>query len=199
MYYNPNSTQFDTPSPPASVVSVPPTNLELTSAHVKITPSNDFHSLNRPRNNMPTLSSSLPTSLASPRSNFSKASPTSRSSPPSQLPVRSTRSRAISDASTRPTQRRKVHSALDGSESGAPVDALRPPKQSLSTWQFFFTEWIQKQDGRKLNVAQAAKEAGKEYKLLSKQQKEVRQHSIVTLFYYFIHHSPTLVELLKRV
>jgi hypothetical protein len=49
----------------------------------------------------------------------------------------------------------------------------------LSTWQFFFTEWIQRQDGRKLNVAQAAKEAGKEYKKLTDAEKEVSRFTIV--------------------
>lgn len=52
---------------------------------------------------------------------------------------------------------------------------LRPPKLAPSAWQLYFTDWIQKQQAsgtRKLNVAQAAKEAGQEYALLSLAEKE---------------------------
>ena len=54
---------------------------------------------------------------------------------------------------------------------------LRPPKLAPSAWQLYFTDWIQNQQAsgtRKLNVAQAAKEAGQEYACLSPAQKEVR-------------------------
>ncbi|MCQ6264000.1 hypothetical protein MLD55_18940, partial [Alcanivorax sp. MM125-6] len=43
---------------------------------------------------------------------------------------------------------------------------LKPPKLAPSAWQLYFTDWIQRQQAsgtRKLNVAQAAKEAGQEY------------------------------------
>ncbi len=62
---------------------------------------------------------------------------------------------------------------------------LRPPKLAPSTWQLYFTDWIQRHQqrssalgdgedgGRKLNVAQAAKEAGAEYASLTPEQKEV--------------------------
>ncbi|TFK43764.1 hypothetical protein BDQ12DRAFT_662349 [Crucibulum laeve] len=52
---------------------------------------------------------------------------------------------------------------------------LRPPKLAPSAWQLYFTDWIQKQQlsgTRKLNVAQAAKEAGQEYACLSTAEKE---------------------------
>ncbi|KAJ7284075.1 putative HMG1 protein [Mycena rebaudengoi] len=52
---------------------------------------------------------------------------------------------------------------------------LRPPKLAPSAWQLYFTDWIQRQQAsssRKLNVAQAAKEAGQEYALLSEEEKE---------------------------
>jgi hypothetical protein len=52
---------------------------------------------------------------------------------------------------------------------------LRPPKLAPSAWQLYFTDWIQKQQAsgtRKLNVAQAAKEAGQEYACLSNAEKE---------------------------
>jgi len=52
---------------------------------------------------------------------------------------------------------------------------LKPPKLAPSAWQLYFTDWIQKQQAsgtRKLNVAQAAKEAGQEYAGLSQEEKE---------------------------
>ncbi|KAF5387823.1 hypothetical protein D9615_000623 [Tricholomella constricta] len=52
---------------------------------------------------------------------------------------------------------------------------LRPPKLAPSAWQLYFTDWIQKQQAsgtRKLNVAQAAKEAGQEYACLTNEEKE---------------------------
>jgi len=52
---------------------------------------------------------------------------------------------------------------------------LKPPKLAPSAWQLYFTDWIQKQQRlgtRKLNVAQAAKEAGQEYASLSPDEKE---------------------------
>ncbi|KAJ7129357.1 hypothetical protein C8R44DRAFT_614681 [Mycena epipterygia] len=52
---------------------------------------------------------------------------------------------------------------------------LRPPKLAPSAWQLYFTDWIQRQQAsstRKLNVAQAAKEAGQEYACLSEEEKE---------------------------
>ncbi|KAH9045280.1 hypothetical protein EDB85DRAFT_2070139 [Lactarius pseudohatsudake] len=52
---------------------------------------------------------------------------------------------------------------------------LRPPKLAPSAWQLYFTDWIQRHQAsstRKLNVAQAAKEAGVEYARLTAQEKE---------------------------
>ncbi|KAG9218823.1 hypothetical protein CCMSSC00406_0001063 [Pleurotus cornucopiae] len=52
---------------------------------------------------------------------------------------------------------------------------LRPPKLAPSAWQLYFTDWIQRQQAsntRKLNVAQAAKEAGQEYASLTPEEKE---------------------------
>ena len=54
---------------------------------------------------------------------------------------------------------------------------LRPPKLAPSAWQLYFTDWIQRHQAssqKKLNVAQAAKEAGQEYAKLSSEEKEVR-------------------------
>ena len=52
---------------------------------------------------------------------------------------------------------------------------LRPPKLAPSAWQLYFTDWIQRHQQtstRKLNVAQAAKEAGQQYAELSAAEKE---------------------------
>ncbi|KZT71445.1 hypothetical protein DAEQUDRAFT_665878 [Daedalea quercina L-15889] len=52
---------------------------------------------------------------------------------------------------------------------------LRPPKLAPSAWQLYFTDWIarhQASSSKKLNVAQAAKEAGQEYAKLSDAEKE---------------------------
>ncbi|KDR83996.1 hypothetical protein GALMADRAFT_236555 [Galerina marginata CBS 339.88] len=81
------------------------------------------------------------------------------------------------------TVRRKKRSPDDDSSiptSGKATDSplksvLRPPKLAPSAWQLYFTDWIQKQQAsgtRKLNVAQAAKEAGQEYACLSVAEKE---------------------------
>ncbi|KDN51196.1 hypothetical protein RSAG8_00825, partial [Rhizoctonia solani AG-8 WAC10335] len=54
---------------------------------------------------------------------------------------------------------------------------LHPPKQAPSTWQIFFTEYLQDYKStnpeRKLNVSQAAKDGGAAYKALSTGQKEI--------------------------
>ena len=53
---------------------------------------------------------------------------------------------------------------------------LKPPKLAPSAWQLYFTDWISRHQAssqKKLNVAQAAKEAGQEYAKLSAEEKEV--------------------------
>ncbi|KAG9125963.1 exp1-like protein [Ceratobasidium sp. 392] len=54
---------------------------------------------------------------------------------------------------------------------------LHPPKQAPSTWQIFFTEYLQNYKNtnpeRKLNVSQAAKDGGAAYKALTSEQKEI--------------------------
>ncbi|KAJ3864945.1 MAG: putative HMG1 protein [Lentinula lateritia] len=85
------------------------------------------------------------------------------------------------DATVR--RRRKVsntsveeHEKSDKPNDSVPTkSALRPPKLAPSAWQLYFTDWIQRQQAsntRKLNVAQAAKEAGQEYASLSAEEKE---------------------------
>jgi hypothetical protein len=72
---------------------------------------------------------------------------------------------------------------------------LRPPKLAPSAWQLYFTDWIQKQQAsgtRKLNVAQAAKEAGQEYACLSPSEKEVCRISDVIFMSSYSFSSPFL-------
>ncbi|KIO12570.1 hypothetical protein M404DRAFT_124276 [Pisolithus tinctorius Marx 270] len=60
---------------------------------------------------------------------------------------------------------------------------LKLPKLAPSAWQLYFTDWIQRHQAtstRKLNVAQAAKEAGQEYANLTPEQKEpYKQRSLL--------------------
>lgn len=61
---------------------------------------------------------------------------------------------------------------------------LRPPKLAPSAWQLYFTDFIQRAQAnstKKLNVAQAAKEAGQEYANLSAAEKEVGSSSNLRL------------------
>ncbi|KLO15908.1 hypothetical protein SCHPADRAFT_824051 [Schizopora paradoxa] len=101
------------------------------------------------------------------------------------------RSRAQREPSTSPSVRGSSveQEGLTDEQAGAaggrtPARSeLRPPKLAPSTWQLYFTDWIQRHQqrtsalgdedgGRKLNVAQAAKEAGAEYASLTPEQKE---------------------------
>jgi hypothetical protein len=66
---------------------------------------------------------------------------------------------------------------------------LRPPKLAPSAWQLYFTDWIQRHQAsstKKLNVAQAAKEAGQEYAALSSAEKEVSIHPLFFFFLFFL-------------
>ncbi|PPQ65367.1 hypothetical protein CVT24_011477 [Panaeolus cyanescens] len=68
-----------------------------------------------------------------------------------------------------------ISGSSSSSKDGPLKSVLRPPKLAPSAWQLYFTDWIQKQQAsgtRKLNVAQAAKEAGQEYACLSAAEKE---------------------------
>ncbi|KAG1851763.1 hypothetical protein C8R48DRAFT_612348 [Suillus tomentosus] len=64
----------------------------------------------------------------------------------------------------------------DKSADSAPLKSiLKQPKLAPSAWQLYFTDWIQRHQAtstRKLNVAQAAKEAGQEYANLTPEEKE---------------------------
>ncbi|KZT06397.1 uncharacterized protein LAESUDRAFT_736842 [Laetiporus sulphureus 93-53] len=75
--------------------------------------------------------------------------------------------RAGSEEEARPVEKR--------AESRPQRSTLRPPKLAPSAWQLYFTDWIahhQASSDKKLNVAQAAKEAGQEYAKLTDAQKQ---------------------------
>ncbi|OJT05353.1 Mismatch-binding protein cmb1 [Trametes pubescens] len=99
-------------------------------------------------------------------------------------PYSTRRSESISEHDDRDaTVRKKKRPAEEGelqprekrSESPPLKSTLRPPKLAPSAWQLYFTDWIQRHQAsssKKLNVAQAAKEAGQEYAKLSDEEKE---------------------------
>ncbi|KAJ3484115.1 hypothetical protein NLI96_g5847 [Meripilus lineatus] len=77
------------------------------------------------------------------------------------------RSPAVEEEEARPAERER--------ESPPLKSTLKPPKLAPSAWQLYFTDWIQRHQAsshKKLNVAQAAKEAGQEYARLSSEEKE---------------------------
>jgi hypothetical protein len=69
-----------------------------------------------------------------------------------------------------------VSSGVETATDSLPAKSLlQPPKLAPSAWQLYFTDWISRHQAtntRKLNVAQAAKEAGQEYALLTDSQKD---------------------------
>ncbi|KAL1739161.1 EXP1-like protein [Schizophyllum fasciatum] len=118
-------------------------------------------------------------SLSSPHSFQSSSAPSMTQRAPSSSRPYSRRSESVSQDDPDATVRRRKRAAPSESsqaESGAPTKSeLRPPKLAPSAWQLYFTDWIQKQQAsstRKLNVAQAAKEAGQDYAALSAAEKE---------------------------
>ncbi|KAF8607505.1 hypothetical protein BDV93DRAFT_269853 [Ceratobasidium sp. AG-I] len=80
-----------------------------------------------------------------------------------------------------PSRKRKHSLETERAADLAPPQRsrLNPPKQAPSTWQIFFTEYLQNykvtNPERKLNVSQAAKDGGAAYKALSSAQKEIYQ------------------------
>ncbi|KAG9095056.1 exp1-like protein [Ceratobasidium sp. UAMH 11750] len=77
-----------------------------------------------------------------------------------------------------PSRKRKHSPEVERPTDLAPLRSrLHPPKQAPSTWQIFFTEYLQNYKNtnpeRKLNVSQAAKDGGAAYKALTSAQKEI--------------------------
>lgn len=111
------------------------------------------------------------------------------SRPPAPIAIGNSRSESTPDeidadqtqsAGEEDPSRNRKHSP----ESERPTDLapplrsrLHPPKQAPSTWQIFFTEYLQNYKStnpeRKLNVSQAAKDGGAAYKALTSEQKEI--------------------------
>ncbi|KAG9103883.1 exp1-like protein [Ceratobasidium sp. 370] len=77
-----------------------------------------------------------------------------------------------------PSRKRKHPETERATDLAPPLRSrLHPPKQAPSTWQIFFTEYLQSYKNtnpeRKLNVSQAAKDGGAAYKALTSEQKEI--------------------------
>ncbi|KAG9317355.1 hypothetical protein JVU11DRAFT_1554 [Chiua virens] len=89
------------------------------------------------------------------------------------------------DATVRRRKKSPVdESPKDSKSAESPLKSvLKQPKLAPSAWQLYFTDWIQRHQAtstRKLNVAQAAKEAGQEYANLTAEEKEpYKQRSLV--------------------
>ncbi|KNZ77200.1 Mismatch-binding protein cmb1 [Termitomyces sp. J132] len=112
--------------------------------------------------------------VASPLLFTSTSAPTSAES---RLTRSYSRSVGATDDPDAPLKRKKRSPPVEDRSNAEPVlkSVLRPPKLAPSAWQLYFTDWIQNQQvsgTRKLNVAQAAKEAGQEYASLTEEEKE---------------------------
>ncbi|KJA29813.1 hypothetical protein HYPSUDRAFT_126744 [Hypholoma sublateritium FD-334 SS-4] len=134
-----------------------------------------------------TLRQRVPTARRGSLSLFQSASAPSESAAAPALNARAFSRRADSvsfpddrDATVRRSSKKRAVDDEAPAPPPRPADSplksvLRPPKLAPSAWQLYFTDWIQNQQAsgtRKLNVAQAAKEAGQEYACLSPAQKE---------------------------
>jgi len=170
---------FDAPSPS---VSPPMTTARRLSPDATQRVRINSSSARRPSITSPTLfqSSSAPSySHIQTRASSSMASRRAESVSLSSIDV-------DRDATLRVRRRKASSSSVSAEDSDSKPDhresaptrsTLKPPKLAPSAWQLYFTDWIQRQQAmntRKLNVAQAAKEAGQEYASLSPAEKEVR-------------------------
>ncbi|KAH9943239.1 uncharacterized protein BXZ73DRAFT_87617 [Epithele typhae] len=123
-----------------------------------------------------------------PRMSLRRGTPVSQMFQSSSAPARSYSSRRAGSISEyddrdgtlrkkrRPVEEEEVEVLPEKRSESPPLKSvLRPPKLAPSAWQLYFTDWIQRHQAsshKKLNVAQAAKEAGQEYAKLSADQKE---------------------------
>ncbi|KAJ3826427.1 putative HMG1 protein [Lentinula raphanica] len=171
---------FDNTATPSSVsIRTPVSSSRPSVRHSPISSDGYTQRIRMPRRGS-TASSHLFQSASAPSQSHLQTQARSASS------MASRRAESVSlsddrDATIR--RRRKVSnsSVEDHEKADKPNDtvptksALRPPKLAPSAWQLYFTDWIQRQQAsntRKLNVAQAAKEAGQEYASLSAEEKE---------------------------
>ncbi|KAL0580064.1 hypothetical protein V5O48_001923 [Marasmius crinis-equi] len=168
---------FDTPASSVSARSPPSASRSPMRRHSPLSP--DHTQRVRIPNSRPSI-----TSVHS----FQSASAPSHLQTRSASSMASRRAESVSlhddrDATVRRRRKLSIPSATedsttdkDKSNDSAPLKStLRPPKLAPSAWQLYFTDWIQRQQAsntRKLNVAQAAKEAGQEYASLSTEEKE---------------------------
>ncbi|KIM20259.1 hypothetical protein M408DRAFT_308571 [Serendipita vermifera MAFF 305830] len=158
----PASHQLFTPSTPGEQFAAPPLHLPA-SPH-------QFTSLSS------TFTSASPIKFVNQTTHYATVSATAHSDDPiSSGPHES------EDSRLRKRRRVLLTDAEDESDEkrldDIPVKSeLRPPKQAPSMWQLYFADWLQdhkaRQPQNKLNIAQAAKEAGQIYKTLSAEAKE---------------------------
>lgn len=106
------------------------------------------------------------------------------SAPATYSPIRMVQERRHSTYADDAPRKRKRTPDLGGDisgggdkDKGAPARSeLHPPKQAPSTWQVFFADWLEDHRARnprqRLNVAQAAKEAGQVYHNLKPEERE---------------------------
>ncbi|GBE79909.1 hypothetical protein SCP_0211110 [Sparassis crispa] len=167
---------WDSPSPQDTSLSPPQTPAEFTLS------AEDAFATQRQR--VPTRRSAV--TSVSQIFQSSSAPSLSYARPPLQSRAYSRRAESISehddrDATVRkkkrttPVDEDEVRPVEKTSESPPTRSMLRPPKLAPSAWQLYFTDWIQRHQAsshKKLNVAQAAKEAGQEYAKLTPEEKE---------------------------
>lgn len=161
----PASPQLFTPSTPGEQFAAPP-------SHFSASP-HQFTSLS------PTFTSASPITFVNQTTHYTTSSATAHSDDPNSSG--SQESTASEDSRLRKRRRVLLTDAEDDSDEKRSDDIpikseLRPPKQAPSMWQVYFADWLQDHKARqpqdKLNVAQAAKEAGQLYKTLSAEAKE---------------------------
>ncbi|KAF7800138.1 hypothetical protein EIP86_011383 [Pleurotus ostreatoroseus] len=169
------ASQLWQPSSPAQPVTTP----AMAISNSSLSPTEDAFATQRPR------ASSARKSFTPLADVFvSSSAPSMSNVRPSMSRAYSRRAESISEHDDRDaTVRRKKRSLVTDDEDHRPAERgetparslLRPPKLAPSAWQLYFTDWIQRHQAtssKKLNVAQAAKEAGQEYAKLSSEEKE---------------------------
>lgn len=103
------------------------------------------------------------------------------SAPAAYSPIRQVRERRHSTMAAgddAPRKRKRTPDPFEKEKTQGPPQRseLHPPKQAPSTWQVFFADWLEDHRARnpkqRLNVAQAAKEAGQVYHNLKPEERE---------------------------
>ncbi|KAG8761441.1 exp1-like protein [Serendipita sp. 396] len=129
-------------------------------------------------NSSPVFASATPITFVNQTAQYSTSSAW-----PEDGQLSSSASSATDDSQSRKRRRRQQQRTVtDNYREEQPDEELptkselHPPKQAPSMWQVYFADWLQDHKTRyphdKLNVAQAAKEAGQLYKTLTEAERE---------------------------